>query len=81
MTEKIPSAFFVDPHFVELSVPEVGFDEELDAMVQFCLEHGEEFRIGCFRTDGRDRVLFCFRDPWNARSFASRFSGKIVLAP
>jgi hypothetical protein len=43
------SAIMVNPHFVQLVVPERGFGLELDAMVQFCLEHGEEFRIGCFR--------------------------------
>ena len=80
LTGNIPSDFIVDPHFVELSVPEHGFGERLNAMVQFCLEHGEELRIGCFRTGRRDRVLFCFRNQWNARAFASCFSGKIVLA-
>ena len=71
---KTPSAFIVDPHFVQLSVPELGFGCELDAMVQFCLEHGEEFRIGCFREiDQRDCILFCFRDLRNATEFARRF--------
>jgi hypothetical protein len=60
LTGNIPSDFIVDPHFVELSVPENGFGERLNGMVQFCLEHGEELRIGCFRTGRRDRVLFLF---------------------
>ena len=76
LTGEIP--FIADPHFVELSVPEGGFGSELDTMVQFYLEHGEELRIGCFR---RDRILFCFRDPRNAAEFARRFSGEIFLAP
>jgi len=80
LTGEIPSAFIADPHFVELSVPERGFGNELDAMVQFYLEHGEELRIGCFRTDRRDRIVFCFRDPRNAAEFARRFSGEICLA-
>ena len=50
-------------------------------MVQFCLEHGEELRIGFFRTDRPDRVLFCFRNRWNAAEFAGRFGGKVVLTP
>jgi hypothetical protein len=81
LTGEIPAAFITDPYFVELSVPERGFGNELDAMVQFYLEYGEELRIGCFRTDRRDRILFCFRDPRNAAEFARRFSGEIFLAP
>ena len=82
LTGKTPLAFIVDPYFVQLGVPELGFGCELDAMVEFCLEHGEEFRIGCFREiDQRDCVLFCFRDRGNATEFARRFGGEIVLAP
>jgi hypothetical protein len=76
------SAIIVNPHFVQLNVPERGFGNELDAMVQFCLEHSEEFRIGCFREiDRRDCILFCFRDPKNAAEFAKRFSGEIFAVP
>jgi hypothetical protein len=72
------SAIMVNPHFVQLVVPERGFGLELDAMVQFCLEHGEEFRIGCFREiDRRNCILFCFRDPNNAAEFAKRFRGEL----
>jgi hypothetical protein len=79
---EIPSAIIVNPHFVQLYVPERGFGSELDAMVQFCLEHGEEFRIGCFReNDRRNCILFCFRDPKNAAEFAKRFSGEIFAVP
>ena len=77
-----PSAIIANPHFVQLNVPERGFGNELDAMVQFCLEHGEEFRIGCFREiDRRDCILFCFRDPKNAAEFAKRFGGEIFAVP
>ncbi|MCK1511254.1 hypothetical protein IVB22_01440 [Bradyrhizobium sp. 190] len=77
-----PSAITVYPHFVQLNVPERGFGSELDAMVQFCLEHGEEFRIGCFREiDRRDCILFRFRDPKNAAEFARRFGGEIFAVP
>jgi hypothetical protein len=77
-----PSAFIVDPLFVQLSVPERGFGCELDAMVQFCLEHGEEFRIGCFRQIDRiDCIVFCFRDPKNAAEFAKRFDGENFAVP
>ena len=76
------SAIIANPHFVQLNVPERGFGNELDAMVQFCLEHGEEFRIGCFREgEGRDCILLCFRDPKNAVAFAKRFSGEIFAVP
>ena len=77
-----PSAIIVYQHFVQLNVPERGFGNELDAMVQFCLEHGEEFRIGCFREiDQRDCILICFRDPKNAAEFAKRFDGEIFAGP
>lgn len=75
-------AIIAGPYFVQLHVPERGFGNELDAMVQFCLEHGEEFRIGCFRQiDRRDCILFCFRDPGNAVEFAQRFGGDALAMP
>jgi hypothetical protein len=80
---KIASAVIVNPHFVQLSVPERGFGTELDVMVQFFLEHDEELRIGCFRreADRRDCILFCFRDSENAAKFAQRFGGEVFAAP
>jgi hypothetical protein len=76
------SAIIANLHFVQLNVPERGFGSELDAMVEFCLEHGEEFRIGCFReSEGRDCVIFCFGNPRNAAEFPKRFSGKIFAVP
>ncbi|XIA62892.1 hypothetical protein ACFIOY_26410 [Bradyrhizobium sp. TZ2] len=79
---ELASAIIVNPYFVQLNVPDRGFGNELDAMVQFCLEHGEEFRIGCFRQiDLRDCILLCFRDPKNAAEFAKRFSGEIFAVP
>jgi hypothetical protein len=78
-----PSAVIANPYFVQLSVPERGFGNELDAMVQFFLEHAEEFRIGCVRRedDRRNCILFCFRDPENAAEFAKRFGGEIFAVP
>jgi hypothetical protein len=82
LNEETLSAIIVSPHFVQLNVPERGFGNELDAMVQFCLEHGEEFRIGCFRqVDQIDCIIFCFRDPRNAAGFANRFDGEIFAVP
>ena len=79
---ELPSAIIVNPHVVQLNVPERGFGNELDAMVQFCLEHSEEFRVGCFRQiDRRDCILLCFRDPRNAVQFAKRFGGEIFAVP
>lgn len=76
------SAFIANPHFVQLSVPERGFGNELDAMVQFFMEHGEELRMGCFRReDRRGCILFCFRDPENAAEFARRFDGEVIAVP
>ena len=77
------SAVIAGPHFVQLPVPERGFGNELDAMVEFILEHGEELRIGCLKRedDHRDCVLFCFRDPNNAVDFARRFCGKVFDVP
>jgi len=68
-------------HYVRLSVPELGFGSDLDAMVQFCLERGEVLRTGCIRTkaDHRDWIYFCFRDPNNAKHFAKRFSGQLFM--
>ena len=55
---EISLTLIANPHFVQLNVPERGFGDELDAMVQFCLEHGEEFRIGCFRESKGETVFF-----------------------
>lgn len=66
-------------HFVRLSVPELGFGNDLDAMVQCCLQCGEKLRTGCIRTkaDQRDWIYFCFHDPNNAKHFARRFNGQL----
>lgn len=74
---EIASTNFGKPQFVRLTVPELGFGSDLDAMVQFCQERGEELRTGCFRTrtDHRDWIYFCFPDK-NAKDFAERFSGE-----
>jgi hypothetical protein len=78
---EIASTNFGNPQFVRLSVPELGFGSALDAMVQFCLERGEELRTGCFitRTDHRVWIYFCFPDPKNAKDFAERFSGELFV--
>ncbi len=54
---------------------------ELDAIVQFYLERGEELRTGYLRTraDHRVWIIFCFLDPKNAKDFATRFSGEVVV--
>ena len=77
------SAFIVNPHFVQLRVPERGFGNELDAMVQFFQERGEELRVGCFRSKPHrgDCILFCFRERRNANEFARRFGGEIFVVP
>jgi hypothetical protein len=78
---EIAPTIFANPHCVRLSVPELGFGDDLDAMVQFCLERGEELRTGCFRTraDHRDWMFVCFRDPQNAEDFAERFNGEVFV--
>ena len=82
LNREASSAIITNPHFVQLNVPERGFGNELDAMVQFCLDHGEEFRIGCFReNEGRDCILFCFQHSKNAVEFARRFSGELFAVP
>ena len=82
LNSKTASAIKANLHFVQLNVPERGFGNELDAMVQFCLEHGEEFRIGCFReSEGRDCIVFCFGNPKNAAEFARRFRGEMFATP
>jgi len=76
-----PSAFIVDPVFVQLRVPERGLGTELDAMAQFFRERREELRYGCFQSEPRGGVymLFCFRDPKNGAEFARRFGGEIFV--
>jgi hypothetical protein len=75
------STSFAKPVCVRLSVPELGFGTELDAIVQFQLERGEELRTGCLRAraDHRVWIIFCFRDPKNAKDFAARFGGEIFI--
>jgi hypothetical protein len=60
-------------------VPELDFGNDLDEMIQFCLERSEELRTGCLRTrvDQRDWIVFYFREPKNAKDFAERFSGEV----
>ena len=72
---------FAKPLYVRLSLPEPGFGNELDAIVQFHLERGEELRSGCLRTraDHRVWITFCFRDPKNANDFATRFGGEVFV--
>jgi len=74
------STILATPHLVHLNVPERGFGDGLDAMVQFCLRRGEELRTGCStRADYGDlKIYFCFRDLKNAEDFAERFSGEIL---
>jgi len=57
---EIAPTIFANPHCVRLSVPELGFGDDLDATVQFCLERGQELRTGCFRrrADHRDWIFY-----------------------
>jgi hypothetical protein len=75
------SASLRNSHFVRLSVPELGFGSDLDAMIQFCLQRGEKLRTGCIRTkaDQRDWIYFCFHDLNNAKHFAGRFNGQLFI--
>jgi hypothetical protein len=75
------SANVRNSHYVRLTVPELGFGSELDAMVQFFLERGEELRTGCIttKTDHRDWIYFRFHDPNNAKHFAGRFNGQLFI--
>lgn len=72
------SPIFAGPHCVRINVPELGFGSDLDAMIQFCWERGEELRTGYFRTTThpRDWIYFCFSDAENAEDFARRFGGR-----
>jgi hypothetical protein len=67
-----------NPHYVRVSLPEHGFGNDFDAMVQFYRERGEELRAeySRARTDRPFWIYFCFRDPRNAEDFAERFSGE-----
>lgn len=72
------STILATPHLVRLNVPEHGFGDGLDAMIQFCFEREEELRTGwSTRVDkGDPKIYFLFRDPKNAEEFAERFGGE-----
>lgn len=72
------SRMVVNAHHVRLSVPERGFGDDMDEMVEFCLKRSERLRAGCLRTrsDQRDWIVFHFQDPKNAEDFARRFGGE-----
>ncbi len=77
------STILATPHFVRLNIPERGFGDGLDAIIQFFFERGEELRTGwSTRADqGDPKICFCFRDLKNAEDFAERFSGEIWVTP
>jgi hypothetical protein len=57
------------------------FGDDLDEMVQFCLERGEALLItGCSeaRADHRVWMQFCLQDPKNAEDYAERFGGEVL---
>jgi len=67
-----------NPLYLRMSLPEHGFGNDFDAMIQFYRERGEELRAeySRARTDHQGSIYFCFRDPRNAEDFAERFSGE-----
>jgi hypothetical protein len=72
-----PLTDFESVYFVRIYVPELGFGEDVDEMVQFCLEHDEALCTGYIgtRIDQRDWIFFSFQDGENAKAFAARFGG------
>jgi hypothetical protein len=78
--DEMVSPIFAGSHCVGVNVPELGFGSDLDAMIQFCWEHGEELRAGYLRTrtHPRDWICFYFSDAKNAQEFTRRFNGKIL---
>jgi hypothetical protein len=80
LNEEITSTVLAsaNPYRVRVRLPELGFGNDLDAMIQFYWARGEELRAEYFRTrsDHRVWIYFCFRDPKNAEEFAERFSGE-----
>jgi hypothetical protein len=75
---ELGSAISAEPHCVRISVPEHGLGSDMDAMIEFYWERGEELRTGYLRTrtNPRDWIYFCFNDPKNAEDFAGRFGGE-----
>jgi len=69
-----------NPLYVRVGVLEHGFGNDIDAMIQFCRERGEELHAEYSRatTDHPLWIYFWFRDPRNAEDFAERFSGERV---
>jgi hypothetical protein len=57
---------------------ELGFGSDMDAMIEFYWECGEELCTGYLRTRTypRDWIYFCFTDAKNAEDFAGRFGGE-----
>jgi hypothetical protein len=80
--EELRSAIFAAQHCVMFSVPEFGFDRDLDAMIEFYWECDEAMCTGYLRTTTypRDWIYFCFSDAENAKEFAVRFDGQFLSA-
>jgi len=76
--EELGSAFFAAPLCVRISVPELAFGSDMDAMIESYWERGEELCTGYLRTRTypRDWIYFCFTDAKNAEDFAGRFGGE-----
>ena len=70
------------PYYVGVGLPEHGFGNDFDAMIQFYRERGEELRAeySIARTAHLFWIYFCFRDPRNAEDFAERFGGEPATA-
>jgi len=80
---ELVSTNFSSSHYVRLTVPELGFGDALDVMVQYCLERDEKLHTGWLRARANDRawIVFSFRHRKNAKDFAQRFSGEVFVLP
>jgi len=70
------------PFVVEITVPEGGLGNRLNAMQEFHAEYGIKpvSRPGR-RKGGRDIISWCFRDAGTAEAFADVFDGVLPLPP
>jgi hypothetical protein len=66
------------PYVVEISVPEKGLGQRLEAMHEFHTRRGIRARNGPHRQTGsHGYITWCFSESATAETFAAEFKGKL----
>ena len=69
-------------YYVRVRVPLLGLGTNLDEIIQFYWERGEELRAGYFdKSDESQSIYFCFCEAVNADDFARHFNGEQFRFP